>query len=1078
LDPRIAVQARDMPSQHRSVGRPVWIAVWAAAAVALGCRGIAAPTSTIEFNRDIRPILSDNCFSCHGPDPGSRKAGLRLDTKAGLFGTTKKKGPTVTLGKPEESELWRRIVTAEKDDLMPPPDSHKELSKAQQELVATWIRQGAPWQPHWSFIKPERPPIPELKNPTWVRNSIDAFVLAKLEAKSLAPAPEADRRTLARRLALDLTGLPPRPSDVEAFVQDKSATYYQKYVRQLLDSPQWGEHRARYWLDAARYADTHGLHFDNYREIWPYRDWVIRAFNRNQPFDLFTIDQIAGDLLSNPSEDQLIATGFHRCNITTNEGGTIEEENLVNYARDRVETTSWVWLGLTANCAVCHDHKFDPLTSREFYSMAAFFRNTKQGGFDGNVKDSNPSIPVPSDADRPRWDALPQEISRAEKAIEQSRNEAKTPFEAWVGSISPSVLEEQLPREGLIAYVPLNGEGNAFSFGEAGAKLALKTSGALAWDQTGKLGPAPIFKQGATVEVGNTGDFERTNSFSYGAWVKVSKPGPYVGIIARMDDQNGYRGWDLFEHDRRFAVHLVNHWEENALKVVTRDDVIKPGEWQHVLVTYDGSSKAAGIKFFINGTEVPTRAEKDNLRDTIRTDVPLKIGQRHSGQVFEDGSVQDVRIFRRKLESAEAARLAHGSTAIAALGTGNSGRSPAQTDILFEYFLSTLYPPFAQAGALLSSLKEEREAIRGRSPVTHIQIEKMDSVPMAKILFRGQYDQPRDVVEPSVPAALHSFPSSEPKNRLGLAHWLMSPENPLAARVTVNRFWQEVFGVGLVKTAEDFGIMGEAPVNQELLDWLAVEFRESGWNVKQLFELMVTSATYRQSAEATPEKIEKDPANRWLSRGPRFRMDAEMIRDFALFASGTLVPKIGGPSVKPYQPIGVWEAVAMPESNTHFYNQDKGEALYRRSLYTFWKRSAPPASLEVFNAPSRETACLRRERTDTPLQALVTLNDPQFIEAARHLSEQALRQTGRNPDATLQIFAQRLLSRPLREEETNVLKSNLGRWIEFYQQKPEEANALVHVGESAPDTSLETAQVAAWTIVANQIMNLDEVLNK
>jgi hypothetical protein len=986
-------------------------------------------------------------------------------------------------GKPSESPLCQHISSTDEDEVMPPPKSKKKLSADQKELIRKWIEQGAVWQPHWSFMKPERPAAPQVKNAGWARNPIDRFILARLEREGFEPAPEADRRTLARRLALDLTGLPPEPADVEAFVADQSKDYYEKYIDKLMAMPQWGEHRARYWLDAARYADTHGLHFDNYREMWPYRDWVINAFNRNEHFDQFTIEQLAGDLLKNPTMDQTIATGFHRCAITTNEGGTIAEENLANYARERVETTGWVFLGLTSNCCVCHDHKFDPLTMKDFYSMSAFFRNTTQGALDGNVPNSTPSIQVPQAADRPRWEALPGQIAAAKQRSEQRKKDAAADFDKWATTTGSAELEKAVNPAGLAIHAALNeGAGDQVTVLTASNPLKISSAAPLAWKPGGKLGAAPVLKAPAAIDLGNVGDFELNQPFSYGCWVNVPKGfNGWGAVFARMESGNGYRGWDLFcNQGVEFATHLIDNWPDNAIKMRTKSRAVKQGTWQHLFVTYDGSARPEAFKIFVDGAEQPIEVEHNTIKpkSSIRNTLLLKLAQRNTTDRLDGVMIQDVRIYTRILDAGEIKSLARGSHLRAILALTPQKRSAEQRQQLFDYYLASKDTAYQQATAVVAALDQELAAIKQRSPVTHIQQERMDSMPTANILFRGQYDQPKEKVGPAVFASLHPMPEGAPKNRMGLAQWIVSPENPLTARVTVNRFWQEVFGVGIVKTAEDFGIMGDPPSNVQLLDWLAVEFRESGWDVKHMFRLMVTSAAYRQSAAATAMKLEKDPANRWLSRGPRFRMDAEMVRDYALFASGTLGKKIGGASVRPYQPDGVWEAVAMPESNTHYYKRDSGEALYRRSLYTFWKRAAPPASMDVFNAPSRETACVRRERTNTPLQALVTLNDPQFVEAARNLAQLALRENKADHDKAIDFIARRLLARPLRPQESAVVKATYADLIAFYQARPEDAKKLITFGESRPDAAIAPAELAAWTMVANQLMNLDEVLNK
>ncbi len=1029
----------------------------------------------VEFNRDIRPILAENCFACHGPDPGSRKAKLRLDTEAGFF-ADRGEGPTIVKNKPLDSPLFKRLITKDEDEIMPPRESHKSLTPEQIAVIRRWIEQGAPWQSHWSLIKPERQAVPPIKNAKWPKNPIDRFVLARLEAAGLQPAPEADKHTLARRVALDLTGLPPDPAMLQGFVEDKAPDAYEKLVDRLLESPQYGEHRARYWLDAARYADTHGLHFDNYREMWPYRDWVINALNKNQPFDKFTVEQIAGDLLPEPTQEQLVATGFQRCNMTTNEGGTIEAENLANYANDRVTTTGWVFLGLTTNCASCHDHKFDPVTQKDFYSLAAFYRNTTQTGLDGNVKDGRgPTMMVVRDEkDAARWKELPDLIKVAKETAEARKKDATPEFEKWLANAKPE--EISVAADGLAIHAKLTeGSGDEITTSLAGAATKFKATGALEWKLDGKLGAAPIIKTNATFDLGNVGDFERDQSFSFGAWVKPPG-GPGASILARMDEDNAFRGWDLWTQDKNFATHIINKWPENALKVVTADNPLKTGEWQHIFVTYDGTGKPASVKIYVNGVEQKTKAEANTLTATVRTTVPLRIGQRSKVSAFDGGQVQDVRVYTRKLEGAEVKSLAENNVLQSLIAVAPDKRSDAQKQTLFAYYLSTSDTPYKEANQLAVKLEQEKKAIQQRAPITHIQQEKKDSMPFANILMRGEYDKPGEKVEANVPAALPPLPAGAPKNRLGLAQWLVDKENPLTARVTMNRFWQEIFGTGIVKTSEDFGIMGEAPSHPELLDWLSVEFRESGWDMKRMFKLMVTSAAYRQAAITTPQKREKDRENRLLSRGPRFRMDGEMLRDYAVAASGEMSLKIGGPSVKPYNPDGLWEVVGMQGSDTRNYKRDSGEALYRRSVYTFWKRMSPPANLEIFNAPNRETSCVRRERTNTPLQALVGMNDPQFVEAARNLAQKALK--AGDDDKALDFIAGRLLCRPLRVEERKILKDGLQTMLAEFNAKPDDAKAFLNVGESKPEAALATPKLAAWSLLTSQVMNLDEVLNK
>ncbi|MBX7211896.1 MAG: DUF1553 domain-containing protein [Verrucomicrobiaceae bacterium] len=1050
--------------------------------------GSAVAAPTVQFNRDVRPILADKCFHCHGPDPGSRKASLRLDTEAGFFAPRKLKdgsdgSPTIVKGNLDKSPLYQRLITTDEDDIMPPRKEHKDMKPNEVALIKTWIEQGAPWQPHWAFIAPDKGALPAVKNESWVKTPIDRFVGARLEDKGLSPAPEADASTLVRRVALDVTGLPPTPEIVKKYAAGPKLSDEQlsALIDELMKSERYGEHRARYWLDAARYGDTHGLHFDNYREMWPYRDWVIRSFNANQPFDKFTVEQLAGDLLPNPSDDQLIATGFQRCNITTNEGGTIDEENLANYAVDRVTTMGWVYMGLTTNCGQCHDHKFDPWTMKDFYSMAAFFRNTTQSPKDGNIKDGRSAILViPSMEDKPRWKALPGEIAAATKVREDRKQAARAGFQQWLKSATPDSINDG-PEEGLIVHAPLNeGVGNEVDNACKGPDK-FKATGEISWVPGGKLGPAPIMKAGATFDLGNLGDFEKNQKFSYGAWIKPARNGQFGGIIAKMDEKGGYRGWDLWIQDRSLAVHIVDKWPDNAMKVETPKPVLKIGQWQHVFVTYDGSGKPGGIRMYIDGMEqkkLKATANKLAANASIKTTTPLRIGQRSHSQIFDGGGVQDARVYTRAISQEEVKQIADIGPLRAILAAASGKRTAQQQAALYNHYLNTEDAEYQKIDKVVDKLEGERDAIKARSPITHIQEEVKGAKPMANILMRGAYDKPGEKVEAAVPAWLNAMPKDAPQNRLGLAKWVVDPANPLTARVIVNRFWQELFGQGIVKSAEDFGIMGAAPSNQALLDWLAVEFRESGWNVQHMFKLMLTSATYRQAAITTPEKIEKDRDNALLSRGPRFRMDGEMVRDYALAASGTLSPKMYGPGTKPYQPENIWDVVGLPGADTRNYVQDKGENLYRRTVYNFWKRMSPSPNMEIFNAPSRESSCVRRERTNTPIQALVTLNDPQFVEAARNLAQKAIA-CGCNDDAKAFAFvAERVLCRPLRDKEKPILQASLKDLRDFYKAHAGDAKQLLAVGESSVDAKLPAAELAAWTMLCNQVMNLDEVLNK
>ena len=1033
----------------------------------------ASLPAKITFNEHIGPILSENCYYCHGQDATARKADLRVDRPEFAFAPRKNGPPPIVKGHPEASSLIQRITSKDANQVMPPPSTHKTLTPEQIALLTRWVKENAPYQEHWSFVKPERAAPPAVKQAGWIKNPIDNFILAKLEANALAPEPEADRRALIRRVTLDLTGLPPTPEEVAAFLADKSADAYEKVVDRLLASLHYGEHEGRYWLDAARYAETVGLHYDEPTSIWPYRDWVIRAFNENKPFDRFTIEQVAGDLLPNRTLDQQIATGFTRCGLSTSEGGSIEAELFATYAKENVEVNSTVFMGLTLGCCACHDHKFDPISQKEFYQFSAYFRNTTQKGIGPRTAAAvPPAIRVPSPEDEPRWNIVSKQMDAAQAAvnaylaasgIDQKMSPAsliqKLAAHAAAPAVGAEALELQLPLRENTGKAIKSTQGVTYQF-----------AGNPGWTENGLLGPAPTFDGVGYAELGNVGDFDTTDAFSYGAWMRITGT-PTGAVFARMDRNDNFRGWDLYLEKGRPTSHLISFWPRSAVKQVA----VKPltaGVWQHVFVTYDGSGKGAGVKIYVNGELQDAKPEEDSLTESIRSPAQFTLGQRSGGQGAAGVSVQDVRVYRRVLSLEEIRALSGSEVLPIVRAIAPEKLSDAQRKWAVNYLLKD-DPKMVALQRAVDGLKGEYDAIASRSPATMVMDDKPTPA-FAYVLKRGQYDQPGEKVEPGVPKVLPPMPENAPKNRLGLAQWLVDPGNPLLSRVTVNRFWQQFFGVGIVRTSEDFGIMGERPVNQPLLDWLAVEFRESGWDVKHMVKLMVTSAAYRQMDRITPLKREKDPENRLVSRGPRYRMDGEMIRDQALAASGLLAPKIGGPSVKPYQPPGLWEVVSMSNEK---YKEDTGEGLHRRSLYTYWKRLAPNPELTTFDTPSRETCTVRRDRTNTPLQALQVENDPQYVEAARHLAVNAIAAT---PDSAgrLDYMSQRLLARPLDEREKEILLKSVTRFNDVYTKKPDAAAQLIKVGDTPPDTTIPAPEQAAWTMVASQFLNLDETLNK
>ena len=1052
----------------------------------------AGATEAVDFQRQVRPILSDNCFACHGPDAKTRMADLRLDTREGAFAQRENGSPIV----PRDSDaslLYQRIKHENEILRMPPAYSKKKLSEDQIDVLKRWIEQGASWDRHWSFQTLKRPELPTVKREEWSRNGIDRFILARLEAKGLASAPEADRRTLARRVALDVTGLPPEPELVEAFVNDTSQNAYEALVNQLLESPHWGEHRGRYWLDAARYGDTHGIHVDNYREMWPYRDWVINAFNQNMPFDQFTIEQIAGDLLPNATLEQRVATGFHRCNVTTNEAGLIIDEYAAVYAKDRADTTGTVWLGLTVGCATCHDHKFDPISQRDFYAMTAFFRNTTQYVMDGNVADPPPIAVVPRQEDRTRWDELKHKAAEINARMRKVSASADEDFEAWLASGEYRSLEAPLGTASEVFALSLGKEARATLHGD---EFAVDLSHGVTLGAGPEGRGALRFGSETWAELPNV-KLDADKPFSLAVWIhNPDEQGRFI-VASQTDPEDKNRGWALTigaEVARVPGLHLFGDQEEKLgddgkpVEIFTGwMQQLEVGTWNHVAVTYDGTSERAGLNIYVNGEILPTTGSEyfKKLHGNIRTDQPLLLGKLHRKLENEDferyfagGGIADFRIFNRVITVEEVRIVSRWPSLERAREKDPSQLTREQRETLRLYYLSLKNDDYRGLVEEKRQVARKQREIRRRGGITHVMQEITDREPEAHILYRGMYDQPQDLVKANTPAALAPMPASFPRNRLGLAKWLVDDSNPLSARVVVNRFWQEVFGTGIVKSSDDFGSQGEPPSHPELLDWLAVEFRASGWDVKDFFRLLVTSSTYRQSAAITKEKLEQDPENRLLSRGPRFRLDGELLRDYALAASGLLVPTIGGPSVKPYQPPGVWESVAMEDSNTHSYQQDHGDKLYRRSLYTFWKRSAPPASMDVFNAPTRETCTVRRERTNTPLQALVTMNDPQFVEASRYLAQRAMRETGGNFDRQLNYITLRVLARELEGNEREVAKRAYDDFASHYASHIDDADHLLATGESKPEATLPVVQSAALTMLANQLMNLDEVLNK
>jgi mono/diheme cytochrome c family protein len=1007
----------------------------------------ADDSALVDYNQDIRPILSNACYKCHGPDEGERQAELRFDIQAAAF-AERDGQPAIVAGKSDASHLYLRLIAEDPDERMPPVDSDKELTPAQIDLIKRWIDQGANWGEHWSFVRPVRTELPTSKFDAQAKNAIDRFIFAKLEQAGLSPSGEAAKERLIRRVTFDLTGLPPTLEEIDAFLVDDSPEAYERVVDRLFEATRYGEHRTRYWLDVARYGDTHGLHLDNERSIWPYRDWVIKAFNNNMPFDQFTVEQLAGDLLPDATQEQQIATGFNRCNVTTSEGGSIAEEYLVRYAVDRVETTSTAWMGLTAGCAVCHDHKFDPLTQKEFYQLFSYFYSLTENAMDGNALLPPPVLKVASDEQKQQQQQLNEQLAAIQKQI----GDAITAFEY----VEPETTEDAVTGRRDYVWIEDDLPPNANAQGNTPWKFVTAEAGPVYSGQRSSTRTATGLSQHFFTDA-KPGLKIGQDDLLF-AYVYLDEKNPPKEIMLQFNDG----GW---EHRAIWGENLIEWGTNSQASRQPMGELPPVGQW----VRLEVPAAKVGLKpgSILNGwafTQFDGTVYWDQAG--IHTMTP------QGDEAFESFAVW--KQVQRTTENGLPKPLQE------ILKLEEDKATETQTKQLLAYFVENAYTKtrelFDPLHTQLADAKKQLDDLDKSIPATLVMAD-MPQRRQAHMLIRGEYDKPGDPVEVGVPAVFPPLPDGAPANRLALARWLVDPAHPLTSRVTVNRLWQQVFGVGIVKTTEDFGSQGEWPSHPKLLDWLAVEFVESGWNVKQLLKLMVMSATYRQSTEVTPLALQKDPQNRLFARGPRFRMDAEMIRDNALYVSGLLVEQIGGKSVRPYQPVGLWEAVGYSGSNTVRFTQDHGDALYRRSMYTFWKRTAPPPSMQIFDAPSREYCVVRRERTNTPKAALALMNDVQFVEAARNLAERMMK-SGESVEARLEFGFGVATARRPDAEELKVLNELYNSVLSSYRQDLAAATSLVSVGESKRDESLDIAELAAWTVIANSILNLDETVTK
>lgn len=1045
-----------MAFTHRTLDNTRWLLAIAIASFA-GHTAQAADDSAIDYNRDIRPILADTCYKCHGPDGNQRQADLRLDVPA-VVGQKLEGGHTaIVAGSSATSAVVSRITSRDPDVRMPPADSGKNLTAGQVELITKWIDQGASWQGHWAFQTPTRPTPPAAELPGWRSNPIDSFILARLRNRGLSASPRASREAQIRRVTLDLTGLPPTIRDIDRFLADARPDSYRRLVDRLLGSTRYGEHVGRIWLDAARYGDTHGLHLDNERSIWPYRDWVVDAFNSNMPFDRFTVEQLAGDLLPDPSLSQLVATGFNRCNVTTSEGGAIADEYRFKYGVDRVETTSTVWLGLTMGCAVCHEHKFDPIPQEDFYRFLAYFNSLTERAMDGNALLPPPSVKVPTAVERAELDSQRERIGRARSAIA-----AALPSITYTDPGPKS--DTQPPKRRQLVWID--------DQTPAGAKLQSSGDGG-PWKWVTGTKPRPHSGKRST---------RRTAKGLGQHFFTGAKPGLQVG---KGDTLFAWVHIDLLDPPKQIMLQFHSgNWEHRA---VWGEDRIAWGKSQ------TGSRRRLG--------DLPPLGEWVRLEVPV-AQVALKPGAVIDGWAFTQfgGTVQwdtagivttshtGPRLFASL--AAWSAQLAKSGKSgkhmpaevVAAAKVPAEKRTPAQAATLKDHFLvhacRQTVPMFKTQAAEIESA-EARIAAINKGLASSLIMKDMPKPRPTFVLKRGQYDIPDKTrpVQPGVPSALPPLPKDAPVNRLGLARWLIQPDHPLTARVTVNRFWQQFFGTGLVKTSEDFGAQGEWPSHPQLLDWLATEFVRTGWDVKRMQRLIVTSAAYRQSSRFRDDHHRSDPGNRLIWRGPRYRLDAEVLRDAALSVADLLVEQPGGKGVRPYQPSGLWRAVGYSGSNTVQFVQDHGSNLFRRSLYTFWKRTAAPPTMLTFDAPSREACSVRRARTNTPLQALLLLNDVQFFECARGLATRILAEGGNDTQRLTRGF-RIVTSRRPNALELAILARTLNQHRADYRKNPAAAKKLLAIGEAPQDSGLDVSEHAAWTVLSNLLLNLDETVTK
>lgn len=1052
----------------------------------------------LDYNMHVKPILSDKCFACHGPDTKKQKAGLRLDLVDHAYGELPESPGRVAIdpGNLKNSQVFRRIISTDPEVMMPTPESHLSLTAYEKAVLIKWIEKGAEYKPHWAFVKPELPEIPSVKHDDWVRNPIDNFVARRLEEKNLVPAKEADKETLIRRVTLDLTGLPPTLPEIDAFLKDKTTDAYEKLVDRLLKSPHYGERMAADWLDLARFADSHGYTVDRLRDMSPYRDWVIKAFNQNQPYDQFIHWQLAGDLMPGPNggpptKDMRIATAFNRNHQQNLEGGIVEEEFQTEYVLDRTNTFGDGLIGLSVGCARCHDHKYDPVSQKNYYQLTSFFNNMDEAGqisWDDAMPSPTMLLPTPRQEQVLRY--INQKIVRQSTQVSAVQKEGEGDFEKWIQSHSYGSLKKQaIPKEGLQALFSFDNKSlkNELNPKETGYTTLVGNDRIPEVFTEGHSGPGLKLDGDAWLDLGKVGIFSKSEPFSVGLWLNIPHD-MQEGVLfhkSQAERLYNFRGYHVYLKNNKLEMSMAHVAPSNAITKISQQNVPRDC-WIQLTMTYDGSGRAAGLQLYLDGTPLPMRVKKDQLTKDILFDERrvspqpgLQIGGWYRGYGFKNGLIDDIMVYSRTLTPYEVQILGEKAKWNNVVAKAPGLLSADEKNVLKAYFFSVLHRPTLAAR---QTLKEYRTALADSTESIQ-ELMVMQETPQPKqayVLERGVYDAPGAKVYPGTPEKIFDFPKHLPKNRYGLAQWVTHPDNPLTARVAVNRYWQLFFGVGIVKTTEDFGNQGELPSHPKLLDWLAVTFLDSGglapahrshgWNVKQLVKTIVMSATYRQDSRGSQELLVKDPENRLLARGPARRLSAEMMRDNALTASGLINLEIGGRSVKPYQPEGLWRI------NSATYVPDSGAIIYKRSVYVLIKRSVPNPTLGTFDSPSRSFCTVRRQKTNTPLQALVTLNDPTFVEAAKVLGENMTRE--KNTKVALVQTYRKLTGRQPNPQEMSLLVKMQAAESRRFHQDSTKAKGWLTTGQYQIDPSLDPASVAANAVVASTIMNSDATLVK